>query len=588
MPELVAQGPRPENHWRLGLPARAVTLGRTRDSEWRVPWDNQVSGFHATLKWEGGRLLVRRRMLPKPTSNPVYFKGRPCDEFAAAPGEGFVIGDTTFRVADAAATPELPTPLTELTCSAEELGRHQYTDANERIEVLAALPGVIRFSPSDAELESRVVDALLRGIPRAEAAAVVRVVPGGEGPAVGVRAAHCRNRPAADFHCSRRLVLEALDSRGQAVMHVWQSGGKDDFTALPGYDWAVCVPLPDDPDPGWGLYLTGRLPEPAAGGPTRDDLLKSDLKFAEVVAEVFGALRQVIHLQRRQGQLLRFLSRPVLAALAGRDLDEVLRPRPALVTVLFCDLRGSCRIAEQCGDELTTLWARVSAALGAMSRCVLDEDGVIGDFQGDAVMGFWGWPLEEPDQVERAARAALAIRRRFAEDGGPGGPLAGFSCGLGIAHGNAIAGRLGTADQFKVDVFGPVVNLASRLESMTKRLGVAALLDEASGRRLSDPAKAGWVRARRLARVQPFGMEKRLTVYELMPPEGDPGARPAAECAAYEAVLGDFLAGRWAEAREGLGRLSGDGAAAFLASHLLAHAGGPPTGWDGTIPLDAK
>ena len=73
----------------------------------------------------------------------------------------------------------------------------------------------------------------------------------------------------------------------------------------------------------------------------------------------------------------------------------------------------------------------------------------------------------------------LAIRRdclRAAQK--PGNPLAGFACGIGIAHGRAIAGRLGTAEQFKVGVFGPVVNLAARLESMTKFFGVPILMDD--------------------------------------------------------------------------------------------------------------
>ncbi|HZY85139.1 MAG TPA: adenylate/guanylate cyclase domain-containing protein, partial [Gemmataceae bacterium] len=124
------------------------------------------------------------------------------------------------------------------------------------------------------------------------------------------------------------------------------------------------------------------------------------------MADVFGSLRQVSFLQRRQGQLSRFLSRPVLAALVGRDMDEVLRPRQATVTVLFCDLRSSCRIAEEGSQDLPALWDRVSAALALMSGSILDQDGVIGDFQGDAAMGFWGWPLEAADGVERAARAA--------------------------------------------------------------------------------------------------------------------------------------------------------------------------------------
>ena len=81
-----------------------------------------------------------------------------------------------------------------------------------------------------------------------------------------------------------------------------------------------------------------------------------------------------------------------------------------------------------------------------MTAAIVDHDGVVADFQGDAVMGFWGWPLAHPDQIELAARAALAIRRRFVGLGDrPDHPLADLvgavphlPCGIGIAHGHAI------------------------------------------------------------------------------------------------------------------------------------------------------
>ena len=60
--------------------------------------------------------------------------------------------------------------------------------------------------------------------------------------------------------------------------------------------------------------------------------------------------------------------------------------------------------------------------------------------------------------------------------------LSGFRMGIGIATGRAVAGKIGTVDQVKVTVFGPVVNLASRLESMTKVLCVPILLDETTAR----------------------------------------------------------------------------------------------------------
>jgi adenylate cyclase len=549
-----------------------------------------VSAIHATLTWKDDRLLVQRRLLPRKTTNPVFYKGAAIDEFAIATGEEFVIGETTFRLLETTPAPsEMPAPVVELACGKEELRRHRYVDAAERIEVLAALPGVIRTSPGEAELEARVVDVLMRGIPRAEAAIVVQLQ--GDDGSVKMCTSACHGKDISEIRPSRRLVREALLERKQSVMHVWQSAGHggNAYTMMGGYDWAACTPLPEDPFPGWGLYLAGFMPEVRLGGPSRDDILKGDLKFAELVADVFGSLRQVSTLQRREGQLSRFLSRPVVAALAGRDIDTALAPRQATVTVLFCDLRGSCAIAEDGQGDLMALWAQINAALTIMSSSILEQDGVIGDFQGDAAMGFWGWPLERDDQIERAAKAALSIRRQFAAHTKESGhPLARFACGIGIAHGPGIAGRLGTADQFKVDVFGPIVNLAARLESMTKRFGVAILVDEACAEQIDASPLADGPRCRRLAKVRPYGFKRELMVSELLAPESEPEAPPESHRLQYEAALDTFLAGRWAEASPLLAALPRDGALGMLADFMHAHPDGPPADWGGVIVMEGK
>jgi adenylate cyclase len=600
MADLVARGPDPADQWRRAVPAGPVTLGRTAPaSTWDAPWDQKISSLHATLTWQGSALRVRRALRAR---NPIFFRGQALDDFLIAVGETFVIGETTFTLVggEGPAGSEMPTrdlagdlpsPDAELTCSPEELRRVPYLDAGERIEVLAALPEMIRFSPGDAELEARVVDVLLRGIPRAGAAAIVRLLPPAAGePDVAVRAATARDPRLEALRPSRRLILDAVSRRRQSVLYRWDVKAADpDFTAHAACDWALCVPLPDDPLPGWGLYVTGLVRDPRADAPPAQDLLKGDLKFTEVVADIFGSLRQVRDLQRRQTQLTSFLSRPVVAALAQQDIEAVLRPREAEVTVLFCDLRGSSRIMDEGRDDLPGLWDRVSAALGIMTGSIIDQDGVIGDFQGDAAMGFWGWPLAVPDQVERAARAALTIRRHFARAARePGNPLAGFACGVGIAHGPAIAGKLGTADQFKVGVFGPVVNLAARLESMTRQFRVPILLDESTARHLARTQHSHWCRTRRLARVQPYGMLTTLTVSELLPPLVEPGSMPERDRRDYEAALDAFLGGRWPDAGDLLRRLPHDAPAERLRAFMEAHHDAPPSGWDGVIVMEAK
>jgi adenylate cyclase len=588
MPDLVAQGPEPSQTWRRTLPDAPITLGRTARSAWQANWDMQISGLHAILTWKEGKLSV----VPRPdATNKILFRGTPMDEeFTAAVGEQFVIGQTTFTLRDSEPSPgtDLRTPADELTCSRQELQKIKFVDADERIEVLASLPGMIRYSPSDEELASRVAAVLLQGIPRAEVVAIVRMSPLAQDTVEFRSCSFRRPEDGKDFRPSRRLISEALFRRRQGVMHCWETNKVNDFTISTGYDWALCAPLPDEPAAGWGVYVTGRMFQ-EFGGPSRQAVQKSDLKFASLVADIYGSLRQVLDLQKRQTILARFLSRTVLAALAEKDMDQVLKARQTEVTVLFCDLRGSCRIAEETQDDLASVCDRMSEALGVMTRNIIDKDGVIGDFQGDAAMGFWGWPFTTDDQVEQAARAALAIRREFEQARlKKDNPLADFACGIGIANGPAIAGRLGTLDQFKVSVFGPVVNLAARLESMTKFFKVPILLDERAAGRLASTKHSHWARCRRLARVQPYGMRQTVMISELLPPAVEPGVMSDRDRRDYEAALGAFLAGRWQDAQDLLGRLRSDGPSAVLKDYIDRHGRRPPDNWNGVMELESK
>lgn len=595
MAELVARGVAPGQEWRRTLPAETISLGRTDKSVWDLPWrDSLVSSVHAFLTWRDGKLHVRRRAEAR---NPIIFNGEERDEFTLVPGEQFVIGDTTFLVQETA--PDEPRSFSELTCSTRELRQVEFVDPGERISVLVDLPAVIRHSPSEEELGQRVVEVLLRGIPRAEAAAVVWLNPDAPAGQPSVEVHHARSRMIGTkpLQPSDRLVADAVSRRLQSVMHIWSPGALDEsFTQDPSFDWALCVPLTNDSSSGWGLYVAGRLLSKNLGEDLTVDhnLLKSDLKFAELVAEIYAALRQVLDLQGRQRLLSRFLSPQVLVALPpGKDMDEVLKPRQAEVTVLFCDLRGSCRIAEQGRTDLMALWDRVSEALDVMASSIIEQDGVVGDFQGDAAMGFWGWPLASSDAVEKAARAALNIRRRFFKEAQkPGRALAGFGCGIGIATGPAVAGRLGTLDQFKVDVFGPTVNLAARLETMTKLLRVPIVVDEVSAQRL--PPAGAWTRCRRLARLRPYGMtDTVLTVSELLAPPGDPAAMKENDRKNYEAALEAFQDGRWPDAAALLQRLpTGDGPTQFLKAYMDRQRK-PPREWDkpeekGVITMESK
>ncbi|MCL4201124.1 MAG: adenylate/guanylate cyclase domain-containing protein [Pirellulaceae bacterium] len=590
MADLIAQGVAPEHRWRRTLPLdRSCILGRDPDV-WHVSWDHWISKRHAELCWRNDQLEVLR--LPQ-SRNPIFVRGQQADQFAIRPGEHFVIGQTTFSLTSSRVrmSLHLPEPMTEQTFSAQSLQAFRFRNADQRIDVLSRIPGIITGAESEQEMFVRLASILLSGIPQSNALALVVVDDTAREQPVRVLHWDQRRVSENDFQPSETLIRQAVHT-GESVVHVWGAPelSSEDGDENSQTDWAYCTPIPGQINRGWAIYVTGHFRErhSTIGEPVTE--LRDDLKFTEVVASTLGNTRQSRWLERRQASLTQFFSPVVLEAIAGRDPDQVLAPCETEVSVLFCDLRGFARHSEHSADDLLGLLRRVSGALGVMTRCILEQGGVVGDFHGDAAMGFWGWPLAQPDAVQRACRAALAIRSEFVGASTMAAhPLADFRIGMGLASGPAVAGRIGTADQVKVTVFGPVVNRAARLEGMTKRLHAPILLDKATATAIRDQFPSDEVRLRRVAVVQPYGMDIPLEVHELLPPEAQYPQLPDEAIRWYEEALDAMLDGRWQESLQLLHRVPAeDQVKDFLTVFIARHDRIPPADWDGVIPLSSK
>ncbi len=597
MPDLIAQGVEPQQRWRRTLPEdEPVLMGRTAGI-WAVPWDQHVSRQHVRLQWTGEVLDVTR--LPD-AQNPVYYHGGEQTQFTVEPGEHFVIGQTTFALAVQRAniTADAPEPVQQQSFSAQYLKQVQFRNPDRRIEVLCRLPDVISGAAGDVELFVRLVSMLLAGVPRADAAAIVAIE--GEVPAETedqldphreqwppARVLHWDQRLVIgnDFQPSQGLILEAIRQR-QSVLQVWRGADADtpqQITENENFDWAFCAPVLGKSCPGWAFYVAGRFNVEISGASASDPTdLREDVKFTELVAATLSSLRQMRLLERQQASLSQFFSPVVLQTLTVEDPEVVLAPRETEVTVLFCDLRGFSRETERHADNLMGLLQRVSNALGVMTRHIRSQGGVVGDFHGDAAMGFWGWPLPQEDAVLRTCRAALGVRADFEA-------TAGFHAGIGVATGAAVAGKIGTVDQVKVTVFGPVVNLASRLEGMTKILRAPILLDEPTADAIRRRVPRDVARVRRLAIVKPYGLDTPLEVSELLPPASQYPDLTDEHLGFYESALDAFLSGAWSEAFELLHHIPAeDRVKDFLTVFIAQHNRTPPPDFDGVIPLASK
>jgi len=638
---------------------------------WAVPWDSSISRHHALLSTlSGDRLRVTRD--PR-SRNPIFYRGKPRDQFVVVPGEHFVIGRTTFTLArrpgfsDPAGT---PSPLdraepsihrgqaagedissgarqesrggpdanatehfaasyagevTEMAFAESALRQRSFHDTQARIELLARLPDLVAGSVSDEELFARVTDVLLRATPSASAVAIVRAdiadLVSGEGVSppkpTSMQILHydVRDSMATSYDVSTKLVAATLRRR-DSVLHFWDNPSASnpaspgnlastrpsaiEFTAAENVDWAFCVPLRSDACRGWVLYVTGSragmTPNLSSANAAAGiaDRLGDDVKFAEVVGSLVSGIRQANHFQQRHAAMRRFFAPVVLDAIAGTDSENWLQPRECDLSVMFCDLRGFSRTSEQQSGQLLVLLEQVSAALGVMTKHILDTEGVIGDFHGDAAMGFWGWPLPLPHGTDpmvaasiAAAQAAAAIRQDYARG------KSGFRCGIGIASGRAVAGRIGTVDQVKVTAFGPVVNLASRLEGLTKIFGVEILVDETTATHLlshqqdsgaDDGSFRHGFRLRTLGRVRAAGTQTPVEIHQLIVPmEGQPELSTEQLEISRQAFTA-FGEGRWEHAYQQLHELPAwDRPKDVLLQRILQHHRIAPNDWDGVL-----
>ncbi len=135
--------------------------------------------------------------------------------------------------------------------------------------------------------------------------------------------------------------------------------------------------------------------------------------MAALFAEIYRSLSDLRETNARYRALQRFMPKPVRPLVDQADFDKQLAKVERTVTVLFCDLRGSCSLSDP-ASNLTAQWESVVLpALELMSRAIVTQGGVIGGLIGDAVMGFWGWPNKQPDQRALAIRAARAIYEGF-------------------------------------------------------------------------------------------------------------------------------------------------------------------------------
>jgi class 3 adenylate cyclase len=186
-----------------------------------------------------------------------------------------------------------------------------------------------------------------------------------------------------------------------------------------------------------------------------------------ILADTFN--RMVLGLQARERELNifgRLVSPAVREKLLEGDVE--LGGQTCWVSVLFSDIRGFSTLSEQLDPQ--DVVAFLNEYMTAMTEAIAPWGGYVNNFIGDAIVVVFGVPVPVPDPEWRAVSAALAMRDRLnqlnAERQSRGEPS--IQSGIGISTGHAVAGQIGSPDRLIYTVIGDAVNVAARLESLTK------------------------------------------------------------------------------------------------------------------------
>lgn len=209
------------------------------------------------------------------------------------------------------------------------------------------------------------------------------------------------------------------------------------------------------------------------------------------------------------------------------------------LTVLFSDVRGFTTISE--GLEPKELTQLMNEYLTPMTHVIQHHRGTIDKYMGDAIMAFWGAPLEDPHHARHALQAAMdmfrsleLLRQDFAAKGWP--PI---NIGIGINTGPMTVGNMGSEFRMAYTVMGDAVNLGSRLEGLTKQYGVNIIVSEFTRAQVPEFV------FRELDLVRVKGKDKPVAIYEPVCAAGEEDAATKDELKLYREALKLFRARNW-------------------------------------------
>ena len=291
----------------------------------------------------------------------------------------------------------------------------------------------------------------------------------------------------------------------------------------------------------------------------------------------------------------RYLSPELVRQIAADPAKLELGGEERNMSVMMCDIRGFSRISERYSPREVIEF--LIAFLTPMSAILLAHKATLDKYIGDAILAFWNAPLDDPDHLVHAARAALAMIEEtralnavMAQQEAVPWP-GDVEIGIGLNAGLCCVGNMGSRERLSYTLIGDTVNVASRLEGLTKLYGVPVVLGEALAIGLPDFAVI------ELDRVRVVGRDAPMVIYALLGDERLRGRTDFAAMAALHAAMLEAYRGQdWPQALAALEKAEPQfaqfgiaGLGALFAERIASLAVNPPgKDWDGIFQATAK
>jgi len=319
---------------------------------------------------------------------------------------------------------------------------------------------------------------------------------------------------------------------------------------------------------------------------------KVDIRTGDELEELGGAFNEMVKgLKEREfikSTFERYVSKTVASELIKNPEMVRLGGIKKELTVMFSDIGEFTNLSETLSPEEVV--KHLNDYFEGMSSSILEFDGTINQFQGDAIVAFWGAPIPQDNHAILACLAALRCREFLknlqAKWVSQGLPERTFR--FGINTGEMVVGNIGSSSRFEYTVIGDEVNLASRLEGANKIYGTQILISDGTYKFVKEE-----VIARELDIIRVVGKTEPVRIYELVSQKGELDDKKMGVIEKFSLGVDLYRERKWNEAKEYFEKIleldPSDKPSQEYLRRCIEYENSPPPGeWEGVFDLKSK